>query len=373
MNILHIAYYTMLRNIRDWKYLVLLIAAPLLTILITGVATDSIESRMKLEKVKMIYMNEDEGYTAKAFDTFLEDEHIKDSFIIEKSSDYYKSIDKVKKGKVEAFVYIYKGFSTELSEGKNASVALYSNRSMSPTKLMVQSFINSVNTLKVTAELDLSFHETSIPQGVRHNPVSATGIAPSGLDKWTYLNMLIYLFYGAIISGFSITNEIKKKTIVRINCTPTFPLTNILGKISGHVVTLFGCTLLIILATDKFFGSNWNGNIHYIILSFLLYCIVSVCFGVITGLIFRKSGITILIIMCVNILLFNGSGMGWGEGGSGFADLSLISPHYHAAQALINNIFNGPMVKVQASVTALSIMAASLMILSLILGRRKTV
>ncbi len=380
MNILHIAYYTILKNIRDWKYILVLIVAPLLTILITGVSTDHIDTLELKEKANVVYFSEDTGYISKSFNSFIEDEKVKAAFDIQKVVSLEEGMNKVKAGKTEAFIYISNNFTEKFLLGEKANIKVYSSKANSSVKPLVESYINIFNTSMVVGTmsqnpvLDESLY--SIKEGlssVEQIPLSPTGFVPNGVDRWTYSNMLLFLFYSAILSGYSIINELKKNTISRINSLPISSIANISGKIIGNVMTLFVCSVIMIVFTKYVFNSNWNGNMHSILLTFLLFCIIVVCFGYIVALLTKRLGISVLIVTCLNALLFNGSGMGWSQDGGSFPKLSLISPHFYASQALINNIFNGLTHKVNSSLLGLAIMAILLLITSILLGRRKAI
>ncbi|MCX8128728.1 MAG: ABC transporter permease [Clostridia bacterium] len=373
MKLLSVAYYTVLRNIRDWKYLILLVMAPIVTILITGVGTEGVNLYKLTEKVKIAYFSEDTGNFAQEFEDFISSEQVSKSFEVKKADSYQTGMDKVKEGKIEAFIYLDGSFTARIQRGNNAGIKIYSANSMSPVKPLVESFINSANTGIAIAKLGKTGNTGVLQSGIKNMALSSTGTAPRDRDKWTYFNMLIFLFYGAIMSGFAITSEYKNNIHTRLNTAPINPLVSITGKNIGQTVTVFMCAVVIILFTGLVFESDWSGNIGIILLVYLLYSAIAVCLGSILGLLVRKISIIVLVIITLDALLFNASGLGWGESGDFALNLSLISPHHYAAEALINNIFDGSSEKINSSLIALAAGAFVMAALSLILGRRKAV
>jgi ABC-2 type transport system permease protein len=371
LNVLHIAYYTILRNIRDWKYLLLLIVAPIFIILITGVSTDHIDKLKITEKANVLYFSEDTGDIAKGFNSFIQVEQVKAAFDVQKVASLEEGMEKVKAGKAEAFIHISKNFSEDSLNGKKTRVEVYSSKAISSVKPLIESYINNINTSRVIKTINKNYVVEESISSVDETPISPIGVVPNGVDRWTYYNMLIFLFYGAILSGYSIINEIKKNTISRVNSMPINSIANITGKILGDIVTLFSCSVLMIVFTKYIFNSNWNGNILSILLTFFLYCIIVICFGIIVALLTKKIGITVLIVMCSNVLLFMFSGGAWNISGGVLTKVSLISPHFYVTQALTNNIFNGLTQRVNSSIFSLAIMAALLLLTSIFLGRRK--
>lgn len=344
LNILHVAYYTILRNIRDWKYLLFLLVAPLITILITGVSVDHIDKLNLKIKADVVYFSEDTGNISKGFNSFIEAEKVKESFNVQKVESLEDGMKKVKEGKTEAFIHISKKFTEDFLSGKKTNVIVYSSKVNSSVKPLVESYINNINTSMVVEAMSknhpleastktIKESKNSI-QTIRNNideslssvsqiAISPIGVVPNGVDRWTYSNMLLFLFFGSILSGYSIITEINKNTISRINSLPISNITNISGKIIGNVVTLFSCSVLMIVFTKYFFNSNWNGNMISILLTFFIYCMIVICFGFIVALLTKNIGITVLIIVCFDTLLFNGSGGGWNQHGGGFPKLHL--------------------------------------------------
>lgn len=371
MNILYGAYYTILRNIRDWKYLLLLIAAPLLTILITGVSTEHIENLKITEKVKVSYLSEDSGQIAKDFNFFIENKKITEAFDIETVESKEAGRETVVSGKTEAFIYLSKSLSSDFLSGKNINITVYSNKEISSVKPLIESFVNKINTNNAALAINEAFVMVNSFKSVGEIPISAIGVVPNGVDKWTYSNMLIFLFYGAILSGFSLINESRKHTLLRIHSMPISKITSISGRILGNLVTLFSCAVIMIVFTKYVFNSNWNGNLLIILITFFLYCIITICFGLVLAICTKRIGVTVLIIMCANVFLFAGSGGGWGQNAGVFPKLSLISPHFYVTQALTNNIFHGIPERVNTSIISLAIMALILLASSIFLGRRK--
>lgn len=373
MNVLHIAYYTILKNIRDWKYFLLLLVAPILTILITGVCTDHIDKLKLIQKADVVYFIEDTGDIAKGFISFIEAEKVKEAFEFQRAVSLKDGMEKIKEGKTEAFIHISKSFTRDFLDGKKANITVYSSKAITSVKPLVESYINTVNTSMAVEAMKGNYVVNESLSSVEQIPLSPIGIVPNGVDRWTYFNMLIFLFYGAILGGYSIINEIKKNTIARINSVPISNFTNISGKIIGNVLTLFSCSVLIIVFTKYVLNSNWNGNVLSILLVFFLYSIIVICFGFIVALLTKKIGITVLIVICSDVLLFMGTGQGWNKNDGFFPKLSLISPHYFVTQALTNDIFNGLQERVNTSILALAIMATVLLITSIFLGRRKAI
>ncbi len=372
MSYLHIAYYTFLKNIRDWKFILLLLAAPLLTIAITGSATLNSDRITNSQKAAVAYYDADSGQLAKQFDSFLTSKETQAAFEIKAAPSYEAGMKQVKDGKAEAFIYVRPGFSESFLQGEKTKIEVYGAKSLSASQLLVEGFINNVNASSAVRGIggDVELNPTS--PAIDQIAISATGKAPNGFDKWTYLNMLLILFYGAMLGTLSVINNRQKKTLLRFDVSPINRFASAGGQLLGNSLSLFAFTLLIILVTRYAFGSNWQGSPAVILLTFLLFSGIATAIGMIIGYLVKRTGLSILLIVCLNILLGNAAVATSIQYGNVFFEwIDLISPHYYGYLALTDSIFNGPASRIQSSLFSLAIGAIALASLTLFLGRRK--
>lgn len=374
MSFLDITYYTFLRNIRDWKFLMLLIVAPLITIFVTGNATVNIDQRKQVEKNSVIYLDDDGGRLARQFSQFLKNKEITKSFTIQNITSFEDGYNQIKDGKAVSFIYLRKGLSEKLSQGDKTKIEVYSNKSFSPAKILVEGFVNTVNASSAIIGISGQITFQNISRGVEQIAVSPTGKAPSGLDKWTYLNILLFHFYGAILGSFTIINGIKKKTQMRLNLAPISPYAHVTGIFLGNLLTLFICTISLIAITYFALGSNWHGNMYIILLTFLEYSSITIALGMIIGYLTQRLGLSVLYIVSMNGLLgFCVAFFTEGATNDFIKGITMISPHLYSYQIITDVIFEGPSYRLERSIISLSLVATVLTLFTLILGRRKSI
>lgn len=374
MKIFNVAYYEILRNIRDWKAVVLLLLAPLLTIAITGNATKNTDTNRMMEKTAVAYYSADNGKAANQFDEILKSDEVKKSFEISIAKSYDEGYSMVQSGKSEAFIYIPTNFSDGHSNGKKANIEVYSGKQMSAARLLVEGFVNKINTNVAITDMNNKNVVMNNADILKETAVTATEKTPNGLDRWTYLNMTLFLFYGAILGSISIINSFKKKTSIRMDTAPVSRFTNVTGIFLGNTAVSFLCSIIIIAVSKYCFGSSWDGNVFIILAAFLLFSAIANSIGIIFGYITKNTAVSILIIVCANIFLANIGVSSAVDGAIPFPEWMLpMSPHYFTYRAVANDIFAGPVSKVYGSILTLAVIAVVTISIMVVSGRRKSV
>lgn len=373
MNILHIALFRLYRNMKDYKYMLLLIIAPLITILLTGSSTDNTNKiDDELLKTSICYYNADGGELSREFDNILKSDDAKKSFNIENVNSYDEGTTLVKDARVESFIYIEDGFTESFIKGDSTKIKVLGSRDSSPSKLLVEGFLSKINSVVALQRAGGKLALEGTGSLVTDIEVTRTKNAPTGMDNWTYLNMLLCIFYGAFLGSFSVINNIRKNTIVRLNSAPIGRLTNTIGELTGNVLTLTICAGIIIIVTKYIYQSNWDGNMGIILLTFFLFSIIVTSIGMIAAHMTKKPSLSVLLAICLNIF-FGNAGISYAIGymSGVFKWIGYLSPHYYGYLIISDSIFGGSMDGINLGLLSLSIGAAVLTAVTLVLGRRK--
>ncbi|MDA8223182.1 ABC transporter permease [Desulfosporosinus sp.] len=374
MNVFQIAYYTVLRNIRDWKLFLLLIGAPLLMYLIVGNVATNVDQYIRFEKVKVAYFDADGGPTAQQFNRFLQTTETLTAFDIQKADSLTEGTQMVKGGKIEALIYLKSDLSESLDQGKKTKIEIYSNRSSSASRLLVESFINTVNAASAIGKIGGDIDVTDVSGGIQQIAVSSTGKILNNADKYPFLGSLEMLSYGALLGCFSVINSIKKNTLIRFNIAPINRFAYVKGQFLGNFLTLCPSSGLFIAYTYYVWGAFMQGNILNIILAFVPFTAALTALGMIVGYLTKKIGLGVLITVCLNALL-TGAAFVWALGSAqGFLKWILfLSPQYHVYLIVTDTIFDGFASRIQVSLISMAIGATVLAAVTLLWGRRKTV
>ena len=374
MNVLQIAYYTILRNVRDWKLFLLLIGAPLLMYLIVGNVATNVDQYVKFEKVKIAYFDAEGGTTAQQFDQFLQTKETVTAFDIQKVTSLDDGKQMVTGGKIEALIYLGNDFSKSLNQGKKTNIEIFSNKGISATRLLVEGFINTVNASSAIKKIAGDINVTEVSSGIQQIAVSSTGKTLNDADKYPFLGSLQMLSYGALLGCFSVINSIKKNTLIRFNISPINSFAYVSGQFLGNFLTLCPSSGLFIAYTYYVWGSFMQGNILNIILAFVPFTVILTALGMIVGYLTKKIGLGVLITICLNALL-TGAAFVWALGSAhGFLKWILfLSPQYHAYLIVTDTISDGIASRIQVSLISMAIGATILTAVTLFSGRRKTV
>ena len=224
--------------------------------------------------------------------------------------------------------------------------------------------------------LDLSQDNMSLAQAQNESNLKVTIIEANGAlrvkDKVSMASMFIFLFYGSLLTSYSIISDLKKNTHLRFKASPIRFIENFIGKSLGHILIMAISTLVIFIITKFVLEVNWNGNIFIILLTFLLFLTIVNSFGIIITGFTRNIYISALATFAVNFTMIFGS---MSEAFTPIDKSSVI--HYfmkfsiqnYALKTLYGSIMKDT-VLMQNSLLVLALIAVGMIILSYAIGRR---
>lgn len=374
MRVFQIAYYSVLRNIRNWKLFLLIIVVPLLTCIMDANVMTNVNVGLKFEKAKIAYFNNDSGPVAEQLDQFLHTKEILTSFGVQKVNSVGEGNWLVRSGKIEALIYLENNFSSSPKEGKKTIIEIVSNRENSPTRLIVESFINSVNASTAIHQSGGDSKLAGVSSGIKQIAVSPTGKILKDADKYPLLGLLEMISFGALLGCFSVVNSIKKNTLIRFTISPINSLAYVGGQFLSNFLTLCPSCGLIIAYLYYVWGAFMKGNILTFIMAFLLFTVIMTALGMIAGYLTKKTGWGVLITVCLVSFLSASAFVQALGTAHGFLNWILFfSPQNHIYIIITDTIFDGPASRIQESLISLAILAVVLTPMTLLLGRRKAV
>lgn len=374
MSVFQITYYTVLRNIRNWKLFLLLIIVPLLTCIMDANVMTNVNVGQKFEKAKIAYFNDDSGPVAEQLDQFLHTKEILTSFDGQKVNSVDEGNRLVTSGKIEALIYLENNFSPSPKAGKKTNIEIVSNRENSPTRLIVESFINSVNASTAIHQSGRDSKIAKVSSGIKQIAISPTGKILKDADKYPLLGLLEMISFGALLGCFSVVNSIKKNTLIRFKISPINSLSVVSGKFLGNFLTLCPSCGLLIAYLYYVWGAFMKGNILTIIIASLLFTVIITALGMIVGYLTKKTGLGVLITVCLVGFLSAAAFVQALGTAQGFLKWILfLSPQNHIYIIFTDTIFDGFASRIHVSLISLAILATVLTTMTLLLGRRKAV
>lgn len=370
MNTVQIAYYTLLGNLRNWKMFILIIFLPLVFFILCINVTININENIKPEKVKLAYII-DETPLGTQFNQYLQTKEIQANFELQKVNSIEEGQKLVRDEKAEGFVYWEKNFSSGIEQGFQPDIKIFSNDKNSQTRLMVGAFVQNVNSRFLLNKNESSSAGSGM---IEQTALSPTGRVIKDADKFPLFGLMEMLCYGALLGTFSVSKHRRRNTLGRINLTPInrFALTG--GQFLANFLTLCPSSGFFIVYLMYVYGGYLNGNLSFIIIAFVLYTAIIIALGMTAGYLSRKIGVSVILVVCVNILFTAAAFVGGLGIAQGFLKAILfLSPQYHTYVVLTETIFNSHSAGIQLSLYSLAVLAVIWLGVTLYLGRRKPI
>lgn len=384
MNLVYIACNTFIRGIKDWKYILIIIIAPIVTTILVGSISDSKDQLDDITKTRLVYCSEDRNFIGKSFEQLAGSEQIGRSFDIKRVSNQEEGNKLIETRSADAFIYISRDASNAIAKGENAEI-LVSSPGYSPAAILAQSFAHRINALAESEKIAAGQQPMpgndkqtgkavlagtgQLTESIALSP--ASGIM-SGVSKWSYLNLMLYIFYGCMVSSMSLISLVKMNIGRRVDSAPVGRFTKTAGILLGNSMILLFAEILNLIITKFALGANWNGSIPILAAVFVFYAILCSSIGTLLALVFKNTGICVLIVICANILLGNTMVMTvTGADNNVLKSFNRVSPHYQSYMAITNSIYQGNREFISRPVITLATMALVLMLLTVYAGRRR--
>lgn len=378
MRILYIAYYTTLRNFRDYKSLAFTLLLPIMLILILGSALGGVFTPSDISATTICYLDEDGEFMAQAFEEFLSDEEISKLLQYKTVASKEEAFDLIKAREASALVIFPEQLSKSI-QGQVAnkiSIEVYNSKYSSFRESILQSMLNSFVS-GTNAHLVLRYMgETS--QGYRmfnslqETAVTAEGNAPRAIDYYSVTMLVMTIMFGTSYGNWALKEEKQRNTSIRLASAPIGYHEVVLGKLLGTVVTVLLQAILIVAFTKLAFDVNWGGNLWFILFICFSASLMSVGLGMMVSNLGKNPQATAgLLTFLVNISTFLAGGyFPSSQMGPALLKLGVISPNYQAQQAMFNTIYGGSTAQTTNAVLAIWIIAAVSFVIAGLTERR---
>ncbi len=203
LNVWHIAYYTVRRNIGNWKIFLLLIFLPLVFYLICLQVTQNIDHDPKLQKAKIAYFPGGSGTVARQFEQYLQTEGAAAACDIQKVNSITEGNRLVREGNAEAFIYLPADPGANRDQESKANMAIVSNGNSPASQLLADSFRYSAAISAATGTTDPNSGPASaLAPAPPSAGLQAVAVTPPGrvlreADKYPFLGLMEMFSYGA--------------------------------------------------------------------------------------------------------------------------------------------------------------------------------
>jgi ABC-2 type transport system permease protein len=347
MKVLNIAYYTVLRNFRDYKTLALMLLLPIILIIILGSALGSVFTPDNISTTKICYLNEDKNFMSDALESFLYSEEIVKLIKVKVVRSKEEAFELIKSDNATALIVMSADFSEKIQKGEKAAIEIYNSKHSSFRASIVQSimngFVRGTNAQLVVKQMSNISSEYKTFDNLQETSVTTEGNTPRAIDYYAVTMMVMTIMYGTSYGNFALKEEKQLNTSIRLASAPIKYSEVILGKLLGSIVTIFLQAMLIILLTKEFFNVNWGGNILFIMFVCFSLSLLAVGLGMMVSNLGKNPQATgALLNFGVNITTFIAGGyFPASQMGPAIEKLGYISPNFLAQQAMFNIIYGG--------------------------------
>lgn len=375
MNIWNQIYYSVKRILIDRKPIVVRLLSFAVVILILGSAFNNSFDVTTLDKVNVLYCNDDSGEFGDMFlNTMTGVSDIKTLMSLKEVPSKEEAEKLINKGKAEALVYIPKDFSDKkIENGESKTVEVFMQNTSGINAVVVEnvvnSFVNEMNTAGViycqTGSLD-SFSAESF-NSVSEEPLSHTK-SPNSMGYYAVAMLLMLILYGMDYGRVGIGEDYLGTLGNRMKLSPIRPFEQYTGKVLGLSVVTFiqgGC---IILFTKFVFDVNWGNNIGMILLILFSYSVLTTVLGAMLSILtgdLQKAG----SLQSIAILVF--TFLAGGFVAADFGTASRLSPSYYARNAIFNVVYDGNLNLAWRNIGIIWIIVLGFAIVSIIAAGRK--
>lgn len=310
---------------------------------------------------QVAYLNELDDSYHDMLDQLIYDKEYNQVFRVTKVLSKEEGIKGIEDGTYQTFI------SAVTKEERN-DIHIYSVNSLSPTKSIVSTFAETSNFIINTYKHGEQWKESD-ENTVLKKELSSKG-TPIGINYYSIQTLLQILVFAGIVGIFSVLEDYEKNTYLRIKSSPISKTRIIVARLMANITYLFILSSVIIGFTIILFDANWHGNPIIIAAAIFLHVTIVTGIGMLAATITKSTGVSIGIVIVVQIIWSKLSGAFGPEPSTGF--FANMSPNVHAKNIIYATIYDGSNRLILESLVALIIIAFIILGIFFLLDRRKS-
>lgn len=372
MNILTIVKYRLKQSKRDIQSLISMLLIPIFLILILGNSLKNNEdfTARTVDKVNLLYINEDSTNGAKAFENFITSNNLEDIITVQKINNIEEGKDLIDNRKFDALV-IY----NEATEGKLQLIGSeYNQLGVSIAKGIIETYSSSANAMEALSKIQSQNLTLEQGNNLEDEAISVSGKKPSAIDYYAITMLVMIIMFGSIYANFAIDKSYYGTVGTRFRSTPIKLSQVFIGESIGVIITIMTQVLILLLVSNLAFGVNFGSSIPIILLSAFSLSVLSTMLGIFT-IMATKKGLIGLALLNIIVPIFTFLSGGFVKinfsGILGF--LAKLTPNYLASNAMFKSIYGGSSNEIILNIVGLWIISALLFFGANIIGRRERV
>lgn len=343
MKVFWSAYYEFLKNLRDIRVLVALIAFPISVILLLGTAFDGNLTEDLKDKIRSGYVILDNGETGKNIENFIKTDEIKKLIDAQKYSTPDEAEKAIESGKIENYFVVPADVSKEIREGNTVLIEIEGTKNIELVQTILEGYISKSNAY-MTA-LGVSGNKTDLSEDgkagehfKRIPPLS--GKLPRAIDYYSVLTLLQVVSMGTILGIILIDRNQESNIHIRLYSLPISKWTVLTGKILGSSFVLFFSCIVTVIFTRYVYGANWDGNLALAGAALLVFSFL--CIGV--GILIHSFIKSFMSSIGIAFLLMFYAAIAGGAitPATAVESFNFINPIYYSKVLIFGALYNYP-------------------------------
>lgn len=362
MKVLHIAYYTAKRKLKNKSGIISIIFFTILLILVLGNSLKLVYEPMSFDN-QSICIYSDNQKNIDNFENFLKTKDAyKGKIKVTEVKSRQIGINNVKKRTNDAYIELENPKGVPYAQVKNLYVYFSNDFDVSMIKSAIDSYKDSEN---VTGQVSNNI--------IQNNPLNLQSKRATATGYYAITMLLMIMLYWSEY-GVAIVNEDKNINMMgRIKSLPITRVKLMIGKTIGSVSIIFFQAMCIIIFSKFVFQVNWGNSIINVVGIILLFSFFTVSLGTFIGSIIKDIVITDYIISLgvPFFTLISGGYIGNIFLSDKINSISFLSPSYAAKNIILKNIY-GYGSDIRGFYIELIVASILLFFITIVLGRRKT-
>jgi ABC-2 type transport system permease protein len=367
MKVFWSAYYEFIKNIRDVRFLIALIAFPISIILILGTVFDGKLTEDCQKNIPVGYVILDNSEIGKGFETLVSTSPVSRLIAAKQYKTEEAALTDVDTGKIDNYFVVAGDTTTKIQNGEPAAVSIEGKKNIELVQTILEGYIAKLNAY--SAAVKISQKPVSIETSDYFDRIKpADKKLPTANDYYSVLTLLQVIGLGGMLGVFIVSRNKESNIHIRLYALPTSKWTVIYGRVIGSSVFLFISCITTVIFTKFVYDSNWNGNLIVIGAALMAFSFLNIGIGILVASFTKNMSTAIGISFLVSLV--SSIAAGSVTPAVSMPIINIINPIYYTKQLILGTLYNYPNYIMLKAALVLAVMIAAVYLLSFLKLRR---